>query len=244
MQALATPLVSIVHDDGVYLFSRRRTSEGNSGYSARQIELSALSQERPGTVFETSFRWQLVPAKLYRYKDRLQYLRQKHPLVNLANIGVSALPELQAMGVYDRNVQVPESLYSGNHIAELFVHTANELGKQVQNHCLAYFIDQHCWMVLVRQNQVVLVQAEHCQVDADAVFHLAAMLEQYGLDRNTTPVYIGGMISEEGQLYRKMKIYFDLRNLDDKLATGPTTAPVDLLLAHQVALREQPIPVN
>ena len=241
MQALATPLVSIVHDDGAYLFYRQKNTQGRSTYGARQKELSALKIERPGTVFETSFRWQLVPAKLYRYEDRQLYLRNKHPLVNLANIGVSTISELQAMGVYDRNVQVPVSLYSGNHIAELFVHTANQLSKRLPNLGVAYIIGKHCWIILVRQHQVVLVQAEHCQVDADAVFHLAAMLEQFGLDRHSTPIFTGGMISEEGQLYRQLKIYFDIRNLDDELAAGPHTAPVELLLAHQTALREQPI---
>ncbi len=244
MQALATPLVSIVHDDGAYLFSRQKNAQGRSTYGARQKKLEALGIERPGTVFETSFRWQLVPAKLYRYDDRQLYLRNKHPLVTLGNIGVSAMPELKAMGVYYRNVRVPVSLYSGNHIAELFVHTANQLSKRQPHLGLAYFIDQHCWMILVRQNQVVLVQAEKCHTDADAVFHLAAMLDHYGLDRHSTPIFTGGMISEEGQLYRQLRIYFDIRNLDEELAAGPHTAPIELLLSHQKALREQPIPLS
>ena len=244
MQALATPLVSIVHDDGVYMFSRQQSVQGRSIYGARQEEFIYLNRERPGTVFETSFRWQLVPSKLYRYEDRQVYLNQKYPLVHPDSVGVSALPELQAMGIFDRNLEVPKSLYSGNHIAELFVHTANQLSKRLPNLGFAYFIDQHCWIVLVRQNQVVLVQAEGCQVDADAVFHIAAMLEQFGLDRDSTPIFTGGMIAEEGQLYRQLKIYFDIRNLDDELAAGPHTSPIELLLAHQKALREQPIPVG
>ncbi|MFK8056734.1 MAG: DUF3822 family protein [Saprospiraceae bacterium] len=244
MQALATPLVSIVHEDGAYMFSRQQSVQGRSVYGARQEELDFLIRDRPGTVFETSFCWQLVPAKLYRYEDRHLYLKQKHPLVNPESIGVSAMPELQGMGVFNRNLHVPESLYSGNHIAELFVHTANQLSKRMPNLGLTYFIDQHCWIVLIRQNQVVLVQAEACRNDADAVFHVAAMLEQYGLERDSTPIFTGGMIAEEGQLYRQLRIYFDIRNLDDELAAGPHTAPIELLLAHQKAIREQPIPVS
>jgi len=244
MQALATPLVSIVHNDGVYLFSRQQNVQGKSTYGARQEEIAFLNSERPGTVFETSFRWQLVPTKLYRYEDRQLYLRQKYPLVHPESIGVCALPELQAMGVFDKNLSVPESLFSGNHIAELFVHTANQLSKRQPSLGLIYFIDHLCWIVLVRQGQIVLVQAESCQVDADAVFHVAAMLKHFGLDRDSTPIYAGGMITEEGQLYRQLKIYFDIRNLIDELAAGPHTAPIELLLAHQKALIEQPIPVR
>jgi len=242
MQALATPLVSIVHDDGAYMFSRQQSVQGRTVYGARQEGLTFLNRERPGTVFETSASWQLVPAKLYRYEDRHVYLRLKHPLVHPDNVGVNAMPELQGMGVFSRNKHVPESLYSGNHIAELFVHTANQLRKRLPNLGLAYFIDQQCWIVLVRQNHVVLVQSETCQNDADAVFHIAAMLEQYGLSRDSTPVFIGGMVETTGQLYRQLKIYFDIRNLDDELAAGPHTAPIELLLAYQNALRELPIP--
>lgn len=241
MQALATPLVSIVHNEGVYLFSRQESTGNRSMYGARKEAHQNLDRERPGTVFETSFRWQLVPTNLYRFEDRHLYLKQKYPLVHPGSIGVCAMPELQAMGVFNRDLQVPESLYSGNHIAELFVHTVKQLSKRQPNLGFVYFIDQQCWILLVRQSQVVLVQAEACKVDADAVFHIAAMLEQFGLERDSTPIFTGGMIAEEGQLYRQLKIYFDIRNLDDELAAGPHTAPIELLLAHQKALRQQPI---
>jgi len=181
----------IVHHDGVYFFTRQQNLQGRSTFGARLGALDALDKERPGTVFDTDFRWQLVPTKLYKYEDRQLYLRQKYPLVHPNSIGV----------------------------------------------------DQYCWIILVRQNQIVLVQAEACRVDADAVFHVAAMLGHFGLDRDSTPIYTGGMIGEEGQLYRQLKIYFDIRNLDDELAAGPHTAPIELLLAHQKALREQPIPL-
>lgn len=226
------------------MFSRRQSSNGRVAYGARQEELSDLNRERPGTVFETGFRWQLVPNKLYKYEDRAFYLSQKYPLVHPKSIGVSALSELQGMGVFERNLDVPESLYSGNHIAELFVHTANQLSRRLPNLGLTYFIDQHCWILLIRQSQVVFIQAEQCKVDADAVFHIASMLAQFGLDRASTPIFTGGMIGQQGQLYRQLKIYFDVRNLDDELAAGPHTAPIELLLAHQKALREQPIPVS
>jgi len=226
------------------MFSRQQSSNGRIVYGARQQEIEFLNRDRPGTIFETGFKWQLVPNKLYKYEDRSVYLSQKFPLVNPSSIGVSALSELQGMGVFERNFDVPESLYSGNHIAELFVHTANQLSKRLPNLGFAYFIDKHCWILLVRQKQIVFIQAETCKVDADAVFHIASMLEQFGLERAATPIFTGGMIAEQGQLYRQLKIYFDVRNLGDELAAGPHTAPVELLLAHQKALREQPISVS
>jgi hypothetical protein len=244
MQALATPLVAILKDDSVFVFSRQEHSKGSTGYGVRRDYLATLDKIRPGSVFECGTYWQMVPAKLYNFSDSQLYLKQHHPLLARQKIGTTALPGLQAMGIYNRHTDVADEFYSGNHVAELFIHVATELSRRMPDLVLAFFVDKYCWFVIVRRNQLVYAQARYVPAHSDAIYHLAALLKQYGLNRETTPVILGGMLATEGQLYKQLSIYFDLKRLEDELAAGPHTAPVQLLLAFDATLRQEPSKVS
>ena len=241
MQALATPLVSVVHPRGAYTFTRREASGGRTAYGARRHTLADVTDLRPGSVFETGHRWQLIPAKLYRYEDRHVYLRNRYPLVPHEAVGALALPELDAVGVFDRHPELPDSLHSGNHVAELLLHALLALAGPERSVAVAFFIESTCWFALARAGEVVALDNFAVNAEVDAVFYAAALLEHYGVAREDCPLVAGGMIAPDGQLYRQLSIYFDLRDLDGELARPPVAPAHELLLAYEASLRQQPL---
>lgn len=241
MQALATPLVSVVHPGGAYTFTRREAPGGGTAYGARRHSLADVTALRPGSVFETGHRWQLVPAKLYRYEDRHVYLRERYPLVPHDAVGALALPELAAVGVFDCHPELPESLHSGNHVAELLLHALRTLAGDADTAAVAFFIESTCWFALARAGEVVALDNFVVNAETDAVFYAAALLEHYGVKREDCPLVVGGTIAPDGQLYRQLTIYFDLRPLAEELGRHRAAAAHDLLVAYEQSLRREPL---
>lgn len=241
MQALATPLVTVLHPGGAYTFTRREAPGGRTTYGARRHTLDDVADLRPGSVFETGHRWQLVPAKLYRYEDRHVYLRERYPLVSDESVGALALPQLEAVAVFDRHPALPESLHSGNHVAELVLDALGVLARAGGHVAVAFFIGPVCWFALSRGGEVVALDNFSVNAEPDAVFYAAALLGHYGVAREECPLVVGGTIAPDGQLYRQLSIYFDLLNLADVLAERPQGAPQQLLLAYGRSLRQQPL---
>ena len=237
MQALATPIIAIVQGARAYTFVRRAADAGGATYVPNVTDVPALAEQRPGTVFEDGRCYVLVPDKFYRYEDRLSYLRDLYPQVRLERIAVSALPQLGAMAVYDADERVPPSLRSGNHVNELFLHCAGHLAEATPTMGFAFFCEGSMWLTLLRAGEVVLSRNLPVQAHSDAVFHLAAMLGHYGLDRATTRMVVAGRIAPEGQLQRELEIYFRVEDVSVALAAQALTPPLELLLAYQDAVR-------
>lgn len=236
MHALATPTVSIVAEDVVYTFLRRLTQDGGTDYQVQRAPLAEVSSIRPGSLFESGQHWQMVPSRLYRYEDRHEYLRGIYPTVSKEKVGVLSIPKLQAMGIFNRQEGVSDDLYSGNHVAELLLAGSFALAEESQDHALAFFFKDLFWLILNRQGQVVFVQAQPIQSDTDAVFFIAAHLQHFGLIRESCPLFVGGQISTEGQLYRQLSIYFDLSLMANHLRHDQGAA-VQLLLAYGACLQ-------
>lgn len=241
MQALATPFISVLHRAGAYTYSRREASGGATAYAARRHSIADVEALRPGSVFETGHRWQLVPAKLYRYEDRHLYLRERYPLVPHDAVGALALPELEAVGVFDRHPELPESLHSGNHVAELLLDALRTLAADTHTAAVAFLIESTCWFALARAGEIVALDNFVVNAETDAVFYAAALLEHYGAKREECPLVVGGTIAPDGQLYRQLTIYFDLRPLAEELARFPATPALDLLVAYERSLRSEPL---
>ena len=241
MQALATPLVTVLHPGGAYTFTRREGPGGRTTYGARRHTLDDVADLRPGSVFETGHRWQLVPAKLYRFEDRRVYLRERYPLVADQRIGALALPQLDAVAVYDRHPELPDSLHSGNHVAELVLDALRVLARAGDSVAVAFFIGPICWFALAREGEVVALDNFAVNADTDAVFYAAALLSHYGVPREECPLAVGGTIAADGQLHRQLSIYFDLHNLGALLTGAAQGAPQELLLAYGRSLRQQPL---
>ena len=241
MQALATPLVSVVHRGGAYTFSRREEPGGRHAYAARKHTLADVAVLRPGSVFETGHRWQLVPAKLYRFEDRHVYLRDRYPLVAHDTVGALALPDIGAVGVFDRHPDVPESLHSGNHVAELLLAALRAVAGDDGTVALAFFVDRVCWFLLAREGEVVALDNFAVNAETDAVFYAAALLEHYGVERVGCPLLFGGTIAVASPLHRQLAIYFDLHELSEVLAGRPPTPAHDLLRAYARSLRDEPL---
>ena len=182
-----------------------------------------------------------MPAKLYRFEDRHVYLRERYPLVADQRIGALALPQLDAVAVYDRHPDLPESLHSGNHVAELVLDALRVLSRAGDSVAVAFFIGAICWFALTREGEVVALDNFAVNADTDAVFYAAALLSHYGVPREECPLATGGTIAADGQLYRQLSIYFDLHDLRTLLAGAPQGAPQELLLAYGRSLRQQPL---
>ncbi len=241
MQALATPIVSILDADGAFTFSRRADDLGEAGYEGQRQTFDELKQSRPGTVFESGARWQMIPSKLYRHEDREVYVQELHPTLGSAQIGVIALHELEAMGIFDREPQLDESLYSGNHLAELHLDAATSLSAAMNEVCLVFFQPQAFWVTLLRGGRVILYQSFRYSGEADAVFYIAALLQHYGLERDQCPVVVGGAVVEGSLLQRQLTIYFDLFPLAE-IAGGIAASPaLRLLLAYEAIMCREPV---
>lgn len=244
MQSLATPIVAVAEQAGAYLFTREHVSGGGVGFAARSVALAELPRLRPGSVFETGRRWQMVPSKLYRYDDRASYLRERYPQVAAERIGVLPLPSLGAMALFDRSAAVADNLYSGNHLVELLLDGVLDAAPATDTYALAYFVEEAMWLVLVRDGRVYVVDSHPCRSGADAVFFAGAQYRQYALERAECPLVVGGSIGDGSQLRRDLEVYFDVRDLAADLL-GPTaarerTAASRLLLAYEHAQRSIP----
>ncbi len=214
------------------------------GFDVSAETLDELIDARPTHVFEIGHRWQVVPAKLFRYEDRLSYLRGLYPGLQEEQVGVLQLPTLDAFGVFDRHDAIPDELFSGNHVAELFLAASMRLSGKFPEHAIAFFIDDKVWLLLSRAGRIVFVQAHRIVSDTDAVFYVAAHLQHFGLLRETTTLFVGGRISALGSLHRQLSIYFEVVDLAEALpsyaqkgALDPIDTAVSLLLAYQWGLR-------
>lgn len=236
MQALATPVVSILHQDSAFTFTLRSSEGSKIIYSPRSESLPELANSRPGTVFETGSRWQLVPAKLYRYEDRATYLQGLYPFVNPDHIGVITLPHIDAMGIFDRNSNLGNSLYSGNHIAELFIEAALKLINVESTFAFVFFHEKVLWLSLVREEKFLLLQSFRFSSKSDAVFYISAILDQYGIRRENCPLFVGGMISADSMLHDQLSIYFDVRDLLDYFSLQTESAVERLIVSYQHAM--------
>ena len=212
-------------------------------YVPTLASVEELGRVAPGSVFEDGRCWEMVPAKYYRYEDRATYLRERYPLLAEDAIGVIALPGLEAMALYDKHPQLPDALRSGNHLAQLLLLVAKTMSEVTPHVCFAFFTSTAVWLTLVRDKEVILCKAMDMHAHADAVFHLASLLSQYGLSREDTEVVVGGHIAAEGQLYRELSIYFRLRAFADALGALPEQPALALLLAFQQAISD-PIAVS
>ena len=236
MQALATPIVSILHQDRAFTFTLRSSEVGSAVYVSSSESVQNLTKTRPGTIFETGSRWQLVPTKLYRYEDRASYLKGLYPYLDPENVGVVTLPQIDAMGVFDRNTLLDYSLYSGNHIAELLLDTTERLKLQTPTFALVFFYESALWLIVLREGKLAICQTFRYQSESDAVFYIAALMKQYGIIRQHCPLYAGGMISRDSQLHRHLAIYFELLDLQNYLDKSSANAGERLLFAYQDAL--------
>jgi len=244
VQALATPKVAILTGQGAVTFSRQASAGGKATFVGVHESYADLERSRPGTIFEAGSRWAMVPAKLYRYEDRAQYLAEQYPHLPESRIGVIAVPELGAMGLFDRDTAVPEALYSGNHVAELYISLATSLANRRDALAQLFFQEGVFWLTLVRNGRVVVFKSFRFAEPADVIFHLAAMLEQYGLDRQHAPILIGGAVAAESQLENQLRIYFDCRRLTT-LDDVPLDEPaVQLMSAYDAALMQRPAPLR
>ena len=238
MDPLATPLVAVVADARAFLF-RRASAAGSPhvDFAASETTVDGLARERPGTVFESGHRWQMVPARLYRYEDRYYYLRGRYPTVPADRVGVASLPRLGAMGVYDRHAELSEELYGGHHVAELLLAASQHLTPTASTHALAYVLGEWCWVVLVREGRTLYVQPARLAAPADAVFAVASTLQHFGVRPAACPLYLGGGVAPDGQTWRALSVYFDLRELPAALGSPPPSGLLRLLLALGRALR-------
>ena len=214
------------------------------GYAVSTETIEELIGACPVHVFETGYRWQLVPARLFRYEDRVSYLRSVYPLLHEDQVGTTELPELQAVGVFDRHDAIPDELFSGNHVVELFLAASMRLAEEHPNHALAFFVDRQIWLLLSREARIVFVQPHRIVSDEDAVFYIAAHLQHFGLMRERCRLMVGGRISSLGSLHRQLSIYFEVDDLETALqACAGATAhdlqdqAVALLRAYQWGLR-------
>ncbi len=193
------------------------------------------------TVYETCRAWQMVPERLFRREDCGKYFSASTPKVEQYEFAVVRLPSLGAVGVFPEGSS--ESADSGvdpHHVAELFLAAADTIAHERSGFGLAFFVGQVMWLLLHRDGQVVFFSSQHVDVAADAVFFLAAHYQHFGLDRVECPVYVGGAVSVEGELHRKMSIYFDLIPLEGELHKAPPASnpSTELLLAYSAALRQ------
>lgn len=239
-----TATVAIAHATGAYTLSRSlQANPSAGGYTLRTQRLPDLECEPPLAVFETGTAWQLLPQKLYREADRATLLQTSFPLVDKDAIGVCSLPQLGAVGLYAFNAGVPTGVRTDNHLGELLLDAFAALDDQYLNLALAFFVEGCVWVLVRRDAQLVFFQATPVVSEADALFHLAALLAQYGLLPARCPVFVGGNLAGSGQLRRQLAIYFDLRDLAEALGERGATG-AQLLLAYQRGLREQPLPTS
>ena len=155
------------------------------------------------------------------------------------HIGTVDLPQLEATGVYDRHALLERSLYTGNHVVELFVHASGVLAKHHPDHALVFFAVRRAWVVISSRAKPVMITNFNYDSAQDAVFYLAAYLDHYGMEREACPLVVGGLIGREGQLLRELSIYFNLTYLDEQLSAGAQGLGCDLLLAYEQARRQE-----
>ena len=213
-------------------------SASSRSLAAKSETLEELLAAQPERIFETGSRWQIIPAKLFRYEDRLTYLRGSFPALQAEQIAVLPLPSLAAVALFDRHSGLPEPVASGNHVAELFLAASTLIAADQPNHAIAFFIEDKLWLILAREGRTVFVHAHRILSDTDAVFYIAADLQHFGLLRQATTLFVGGHILPLGSLYRQLTIYFEVVDLADAFDHAErSSSEVELLLAYQRGLR-------
>ena len=239
MEALASASVGIVHGDAVLHFTRGDTALGQYGYREAAV-LTPLADQgaRPHeSVFGVGPKWQLVPERLYRHADCREYLAATYPSTS-EDIGVVALPSIGALGLFEREPNIPAGVGADHHLCELLIATAQAMRERRRDFVLAFFTVSHSWLVIYRRGELIHAQSRPMTTGPDAVFFAAALLQQFGLDRDATPVYVGGAISSEGQLLRELVVYFDVRPLSKAVPAPAAPAAMHLLLAYGRVLRD------
>ena len=244
MSETAAPSTYVAHaHHGVRLQPGSRASAQGSGGNAAPASLDELIAARPSRVFETGPRLQLVPARLYRDDDRVSYLQGMYPTSATARTGALALPRLDAVGVFERHEGLPDEVYTGDHVAGLFLAAAAALARAHPDHALAFFAEDTLWLALTRRGQTIFLQAHRVISDVDAVFYVAAHLQHFGRMRESTTVVLGGRIAPGGSLHRQLSIYFPVCALAEALAGAPDAADadeaaaLDLLRAYEWGLQ-------
>ena len=232
MEALATPTISILAPQGAYTFTRTSAPGKASAFRAEFQNVAQLKRTRPATVFDIASRLQLVPRKLFRHEDRVAYMRGQYPMVSPDKVATVMLPLLDAVGVYERTDASPDAIPTGHHVAELLLARVVTLMASSTSTLAALFVIRDAmWIVLAKRGEVSYLQTHHLAGAEDAVFYVKAMMEQYGLEAATTPVFAGGSFTAEGQLGRLLSIYFDVRELT---SVGANQSPAGELGAHEL----------
>ena len=245
MRALASPSVGIVHGDSVLHFTRS-PDDGLSppGYRHAPV-LTALAEQtdRPHeSLIDAGLKWQLVPERLYGYDYRRDYLRSSYPNVS-DEIGVTAVPSVGALGIFERTPGIPAGVDADHHLCELLVETAAGMrDRRPPHYAMAFFTGAATWVVLYRGGHLVHAQGQASNRPADAVFFLAALLQQFGIDREEAPLLVGGALTEEGQLFRELGMYFQTDAIAE--ATDASAPATQLLLAYGRALRSGLFPLS
>ncbi len=79
----------------------------------------------------------------------------------------------------------------------------------------AMFYQQHFILVVVKQQNIHLLNSFSYSTPEDALYHLLNVCERLGIDKNVTPVFVSGLIDPESGLYKQLHQYIsDLRTRD------------------------------
>ena len=238
MRALASPSVGIVHGDSVLHFTRKPSDGGGlPGYQYAPVLTPLAEQtERPHeSLIDVGLKWQLIPERLYGYEYRRDYLRSSYPNVS-DEVGVAPVPSIGALGVFERSPGIPAGVDADHHFCELLLAAGEASVALATPHAaIAFFTGAATWVAVYRDGQLVHAQGQASSDPADVVFLLAALLQQFGIERDATSLLVGGAVNDEGLLMRELKVYFDARPLIPVCdANLPAT---QLLVAYERALR-------
>ncbi len=233
---LLRPAVGILHERGLLTLSANPTGA--------RVDPSAVDADAPPVYYETTRHWQMVPTRLYREADAAAYLLNAPGLAPSKRYAHVELQRLNAIGVFATTVGNAPAHATPHHVAELFLAAGYALSVGQQGFGVGFFVGRVLWLMLYRKGKLVYLASQYVDVDADAIFYLAAHYQHFGLDREACPLYVAGSLLESGQLYRQLSIYFDLRSLPRALRDATAELPADLalLLAYDEALREESNP--
>lgn len=151
----------------------------------------------------------LVPAPYYEERVSPQYLNMVFGNSLHADVAGYTNPATKTAAVF----RVPKSwkeailqLYPNARFEHKYLGLFDSFATDKQG-LYAFFYRNHFILVVVKKQKVQLMQTFNYQTPEDVLYYILNTCNQYGMDYESTPVRVGGLIDFRSSLYEEMVKY-------------------------------------
>lgn len=184
-----------------------------------QSSLLKIKDNAVNVVFQNPYAC-CIPQDLYK-EEHTEYYRELLNAPNAAMDYASVMNGFSIKYFVDGNIInfLKKKFYSVKvtHKYSTVLHHLSDTSFENDNYVYIVFYNQTMIVTVYKSGEFQLINSFEFTKEADVLYHLLNILEQYQLDKSATDIILSGEINSEGNLYNALYTYFPEIKFDESV---------------------------